>query len=121
MSVSSNYASSSSSSSSSSSWYSSNHDEHEWSHNKEPTAADHGDVLYDIGKSDNVGRFMIAKERCQEDFQTLNICSTGNLRACFQSKLISVSSVLHESLITQLNFQISILTPYYSEQLSLEK
>ena len=118
MSVSSNYASSSSSSSS---WYSSNHDEHEWSHNKEPTAADHGDVLYDIGKSDNVGRFMIAKERCQKDFQTLNICSTGNLRVCFQSKLISVSSVLHESLITQLNFQISILTPYYSEQLSLEK
>jgi len=29
--------------------------------NQEPTAADHGDVLYDIGKSDTVGRYMVAR------------------------------------------------------------
>ncbi len=27
----------------------------------EPTAADHGDVLYDIGKSDTIGRYMVAR------------------------------------------------------------
>ena len=27
----------------------------------EPTAADHGDVLYHIGKSDRVGRYMVAR------------------------------------------------------------
>ena len=27
----------------------------------EPSSADHGDVLYDIGKSEEVGRYMVAK------------------------------------------------------------
>ena len=27
----------------------------------EPSSADHGDVLYDIGKSEEVGRYMLAK------------------------------------------------------------
>jgi len=31
------------------------------SDNREPTASDHGDVLYDIGKSDRVGRYMVAR------------------------------------------------------------
>lgn len=34
-------------------------------YNKEPTAADHGDVLYTIGKSDTVGRYMVASRDIQ--------------------------------------------------------
>ena len=32
-----------------------------WDDNNEPTAADHGDVLYNIGKSDAIGRYMVAR------------------------------------------------------------
>ena len=31
-------------------WYGTSRTEMEWDDNQEPTAADHGDVLYDIGK-----------------------------------------------------------------------
>lgn len=31
----------------------------------EPTSADHGDVLYDIGRSEEVGRFMRAKKNLE--------------------------------------------------------
>ena len=33
-----------------SAWYGSSRTEMEWDDNQEPTAADHGDVLYNIGK-----------------------------------------------------------------------
>ena len=32
-----------------------------WDENNEPTAADHGDVLYNIGKSETIGRYMVAR------------------------------------------------------------
>jgi len=44
-----------------SAWYGSARTDMEWDDNQEPTAADHGDVLYDIGKSDTVGRYMVAR------------------------------------------------------------
>ena len=42
-------------------WYGHSGADLDYDENNEPTAADHGDVLYDIGKSDRVGRFMVAR------------------------------------------------------------
>ena len=44
-------------------WYGHSGAELDYDENNEPTAADHGDVLYDIGKSDRVGRFMVARRK----------------------------------------------------------
>jgi len=44
-----------------SAWYGTSRTNMEWDDNQEPTAADHGDVLYDIGKSDTIGRYMVAR------------------------------------------------------------
>ena len=44
-----------------SNWYGNNKVDVAWDENNEPTAADHGDVLYTIGKSETIGRYMVAK------------------------------------------------------------
>ena len=44
-----------------SNWYGSQRTDVNWDENNEPTAADHGDVLYNIGKSDTVGRYRISE------------------------------------------------------------
>ena len=49
----------------------------------EPTAADHGDVLYHIGKSDRVGRYMVASsdilaEMGHEDLKQIGITAFGH-------------------------------------------
>jgi len=42
-------------------WYGARTQDIGWDDNNEPTAADHGDVLYNIGKSETIGRYMVAR------------------------------------------------------------
>ena len=44
-----------------SNWYGAPRNDIDLNEKDEPTAADHGDVLYDIGKSDTIGRYMVAR------------------------------------------------------------
>ena len=44
-----------------SNWYGAPRNDIDLDDKNEPTAADHGDVLYNIGKSDTIGRYMVAR------------------------------------------------------------
>ena len=44
-----------------SNWYGAPRNDIDLNEKDEPTAADHGDVLYNIGKSDTIGRYMVAR------------------------------------------------------------